>query len=176
MIDDSENESNLVQRREDRRTLERMRRKLATSGSVAKKMDVQRPVAAKRKLRIWPIAAGAAVLLLALNFGLSTGQNHIMKAMGANTAALNALTPPPGLSLDDQVRFWAYAVWDVPKLRARFTVPKGTVIDNKAARKQLEQLLAENLGPDVRNEVFILQQKDPPPPEPKIKPVAKKTK
>lgn len=168
MTDD--NESNLVQRREDKRTLEKMRRKLATSGTVVKKSDQPRlGQPGKPGPRIWPFAIGAAVLLIALNFGLSN-QDSIKKAVGVKTESSNRLAPPPGLSLDDQVRFWAYAVYDIPKLRARFTVSKGAVIDKKAARTQLESLLAENLGNEVRNEVFAMQQNEPVP-KPGPKPV-----
>jgi hypothetical protein len=171
MMDDSQNESNLVQRREDRRTLEKMRRKLATSGTVSKKSNLPHQ-AKKPGLRIWPFAVAAAVLLIALNFGLSTQENKILKAMGVSVPGQNTLTPPPGLSLDEKVRFWAYAVYDVPKLRARFAIPKGTKVDSKAARKELEQMLAEDLGAEVRNEIFILQQKDPQPKIPAQKPKA----
>lgn len=175
MIDDSQNESNLMQRREDRRTLEKMRRKLATSGTMSKKGDLphQAHQMKKRGLRIWPFAAGAALLLLAINFGL--GSKDVRNALGANAPAANALTLPGGLALDEQARFWAYAVYDVPKLKTRFRIRKGIVIDSKAARKQLEQILAENLGPEVRNEIFVFQQKDPVPKAPaaKPKPVAK---
>jgi hypothetical protein len=158
-----ENESNLVQRREDRRTLEKMRRKLATSGTVGKKSDPPRQgQPRKRGMRIWPFAIGAIGLLIALNFGLSQ-QDAILKAIGVETESKNKLTPPAGLSMDDQVRFWAYAIYDIPKLRARFTVPKGVSIDTKSARTQLENLLAENLGNEVRNEVFLMQQKEPAP-------------
>ncbi|MEO6095191.1 MAG: hypothetical protein ABIW76_05790 [Fibrobacteria bacterium] len=166
MIDDSRNESNLMQQREDRRTLAKMRRKLATSGTIPKKSDLshqahqahQAHQVNKRSLRIWPFAAGAAILLLALNFGLGT--KYVQNALGANGPPANTLALPPGLALDDQARFWTYAVYDVPKLKSRFSIPKGMPIDIKAARKQLEQILAENLGPDVRNEIFIFQQKD----------------
>jgi hypothetical protein len=176
MIDESQNESNLMQRREDRRTLEKMRRKLATSGTMSKKGDLPHH-GKKRSLRIWPFAVGAALLLIALNFGLGTKQAQ--KALGANAPAANALKLPPDLALDEQARFWAYAVYDVPKLRIRFRIPKGIVVDNKAARIQLEQILAENLGPEIRNEIFVFQQKEPPPKAPaksksaKAKPGAK---
>jgi hypothetical protein len=156
-----ENESNLVQRREDKRTLEKMRRKLATSGTVVKKSDQSRlGQPGKPGKRIWPIAIGAAALLIALNFGLSN-QDAILRAVGAKTESSNKLAPPPGLSLDEQARFWAYAVYDLPKLRARFKVPKGVLIDKNSARTQLDILLAENLGNEVRNEVFVMQQNAP---------------
>jgi hypothetical protein len=166
MIDDSQNESNLMQRREDRRTLEKMRRKLATSGTMSKKGDLPHH-GKKRSLRIWPFAVGAALLLIALNFGLGTKQ--VQKALGTKAPAANALTPPPNLTLDEQARFWAYAVYDVPKLKTRFRIAKGIVVDSKAARMQLEQILAENLGPEVRNEIFVFQQKEPPPKKPAAK-------
>lgn len=172
MSDD--NESNLVQRREDRRTLEKMRRKLATSGTVGKKSDLPRQAQPgnKRGMRIWPFAMVAAGLLIALNFGLSQ-QDAILKALGIQTESQNQPKPPPGLSLDEQSRFWAYAIYDIPKLRARFSVPRGVAIDKKFARTQLEILLAGNLGNEVRNEVFVMQQKDP---VPKAKPKPAKSK
>lgn len=163
-----ENESNLVQRREDRRTLAKMRSKLATSGTVGKKSDLPRQVQpGKGGMRIWPFAIGAAGLLIALNVGLSQ-QDAILKAIGVEAPSPNKLAPPPGLSLDDQARFWAYAAYDIPKLRARFTMPRGVAIDTRLALTQLENLLAENLGNEVRNEIFAMQQKEPAPkPHPK---------
>src|SRR5689334_6138632 len=108
MIDDSQNESNLMQRREDRRTLEKMRRKLATSGTVSKKSDLPRQAHQVKKpgFRLWPFAIGAALLLIAINFGLGTKQ--VQNVLGANAPIANALTPPAGLTLDEQARFWAY--------------------------------------------------------------------
>lgn len=158
-----ENESNLVQRREDRRTLEKMRRKLATSGTVGKMSEQPRQnlqaKQGKRGMRIWPFAIGAAGVLIALNFGLSN-QDTLLKALGIESESKNQPKAPPGLSLDEQTRFWAYAIYDIPKLRARFSVPRGAAIDKKFARTQLENLLADNLGNEVRNEVFVMQQKD----------------
>jgi hypothetical protein len=158
-----ENESNLVQRREDRRTLEKMRRKLATSGTVGKKSDLPRQgQPGKRGMRIWPFAMVVGGLLMALNFGLSN-QDAILKAVGLESESQNQPKPPPGLSLDEQARFWAYAIYDIPKLRARFSVPRGSAIDKNFARTQLEILLAGNLGNEVRNEVFVMQQNEPVP-------------
>ena len=166
-----ENESNLVQRREDRRTLQKMRSKLATSGTVGKKIEPARTIQpGKRGMRIWPFAIGAAGLLIALNFGLSN-QEALLKAVGVEAETRNQPKPPPGLAPDDQARFWAYAIYDLPKLRARFSVPRGAVLDKKSARTQLEILLAGNLGNEVRNEIFVMQQN-----EPAAKPVPKPAK
>ncbi|MDB5102998.1 MAG: hypothetical protein JWP91_687 [Fibrobacteres bacterium] len=160
MADDSQNESNLVQRREDRRTLEKMRRKLASSGKISSKHNLPQLKSGKRAgMRIWPLAIAAGVLLIGLNFGLSLRQDKITSAVDASSSA--NLSPPPGLTLDEQVRFWAYAVYDVPKLRSKFHIPKGAVLNPVVARKNLEQLLAENLGIEVRNEIFAYQQKFP---------------
>jgi hypothetical protein len=81
------------------------------------------------------------------------------------------LEPPPGLSLDEQTRFWCYAAYDYPKLKSRYKLPKGVVIDAAAARNNLERLLAEDIGNAVRNEVFAYQQARPGPGA--AKPVAK---
>lgn len=163
MTDDLSNETNLVQRREDRRTLERMRRKLATSGSVASKMDVNVPQREKRTIRIWPFVIALGVALAGMNFALHTQQDKIIGAMGAGGKGSVRLTPPPGLSLDEQVRFWCYAVYDFPKMKSYFKVPKGAVLDKAAARQNLDRLLAEDLGTEVRNEIFAYQQANPDP-------------
>jgi hypothetical protein len=158
---DPQNESNLVQRpREDKRTLEKMRSKLATSGKTGGKRSAKpelRRTQPKKSIRIWPWIIGAAVILAGLNFTLHTQQDRIMSAMGVKQTA-GPLTVPPGLKPDDQARFWAYAAYDVAKLRATFTIPKGAILDQALARRNLERLLAEDLGTSVRNEIFALQQ------------------
>ncbi|MDQ3000112.1 MAG: hypothetical protein M3Y08_02445 [Fibrobacterota bacterium] len=164
MADDS-NDTNLVQQREDRRTLAKMRRKLATSGTLSAKLDSEKHKN-KRTVRVWPWVAAAALILVGLNFALRTHQDKIVGAMGIQKGVTVTLTPPPGLKLDQEVLFWAYAVYDVPKLKAKFSVPKGAVLNQVIARRKLEGLLAEDLGADVRNEIFAMQQNAPPPAAP----------
>ncbi|MDB5048298.1 MAG: hypothetical protein JWO30_1369 [Fibrobacteres bacterium] len=160
-----ENENNLVQRaREDRRTLEKMRRKLATSGHMGKN-DVAKLKSAKRGIRIWPIAAAAAVLLIGLNFALRGPDDHAIAAIAGKNGHKAPLAPPATANLDEQARFWAYAIYDIAKLKSHFTIPKGSVIDPAAARQNLERLLAENLGNEVRKEIFTFQQNAPQAPE-----------
>ncbi len=158
-----ENENNLVQRgREDRRTLEKMRRKLATSGQMGKN-DVIKLKKTKKGMRIWPAAIAAAAILVGVNFMLNTQQDKIVGTIGGKASQKAALAPPAGTSLDDQARFWAYASYDIPKLKAKFKIPKGSVIDPVAAYANLEKILADNLGVEVRKEIFTIQQSAPPP-------------
>jgi hypothetical protein len=168
-----ENENNLVQRREDKRTLEKMRRKLATSGHMGKN-NISKLKPTKSTLRIWPFAAVAVALLLGLNFVLHTQQDKVVSAMGGKTVEKAPLAPPAGASLDEQARFWAYASYDIIKLKSHFAIPKGSVINSIAARQNLERLLPENLGPEVRNEIFTYQQNAPPPMSPKLTTARKK--
>lgn len=159
-----ENENNLIEKaREDRRTLEKMRRKLATSGHMGKN-NVAKLKSQKKDFRIWPFAGVAVALLLGLNFFLHSKPDAAVAALGGKTASSIALTPPTGATLDDQARFWAYAVYDIVKLKASFKIAKGAVIDRTVAKKNLERLLAENLGAGVRTEIFTLQQNAPPEP------------
>lgn len=164
MADDS-NDTNLVQQREARRTLAKMRRKLATSGTLSAKLDSGKHKT-KRTVRVWPWVAAAALILVGLNFALRTHQEKIVGAMGVQKGATAVLTPPPGLKLDQEVLFWAYAIYDVPKLKAKFPIPRGAVLNQMTARQNLERLLAEDLGAEVRNEIFAMQQKAPPPAAP----------
>jgi hypothetical protein len=154
MSDD--NDVDLVQRREDRRTLAKMRSKLATSGQSIKKEPVKQKSAAAKKSRsrIVPIAIGALVLALGLGFALRS-----QSGADAHAMVRTSFEPPAGASLDDQARFWAYILYDMAKLKARFGVPSGIVINKTAARKNLEILLSGNLGTDVRNEIAALQRK-----------------
>jgi hypothetical protein len=162
-----ENGNNLVQRgHDDRRTLEKMRRKLATSGQMGKN-DVIKLKKNKPARRIWPFAIAAAAVLLGLNYALNTHQEQIIGAIGGPRLANIPLAPPAGTSLDEQARFWAYAAYDIHKLKARFNIPKGVVVDKVAAYKNLEKILADNLGVEVRNEIFALQQNAPSPVEKK---------
>ena len=159
-----ENENHLIEKaREDRRTLEKMRRKLATSGHMGKN-NVTKMKSSKSTLRIWPFAAVAVAVLLGLNFFLHTKSDAVASALGGKTAGSVHLAPPAGASLDDQARFWAYATYDIVKLKASFKIAKGVVIDRPEAKKNLERLLPENLGSAVRTEIFTLQQNAPPEP------------
>jgi hypothetical protein len=162
-----ENENNLVQRgRDDRRTLEKMRRKLATSGQMGKNDVIKlKKNNNKPAKRIWPFAIAIVAVLLGLNYALNTHQDQIVSAIGGQKPVKVPLAPPAGTSLDDQARFWAYAAYDVPKLKARFQIPKGAVVDNVSAYANLEKILADNLGTEVRKEIFTLQQSAPAPVE-----------
>ena len=161
MSDDLVNENNLVQRREDRRTLAKMRSKLATSGQVAAKLDVPVPKQ-KRGVRIWPFVLALGVVLVGMNFAVRT-QHDRMSAAALGTKGSVRLAPPAGTSLDEQARFWLYATYDFDKLKLRFKLPKGVVLDKVNARQNLDHLLAEDLGADIRNEIFAYQQAHPDP-------------
>ena len=163
MADEISNGTNLVPPRGDRRTLAKMRGKLATSSHRGKKPDSTRPVGPKRQMRIWPFIIGLGLALAGMEFAM-----HAREDTGAGTTAggLHAtahIAPPPGLSLDEQARFWCYAAYDYPKLKSRFKPPKGSICIPAEARANLERLLAEDLGNAVRNEIFVYQQAHPDP-------------
>ena len=164
MSDDLTNENNLVQRREDRRTLAKMRSKLATSGQVSAKLDVALPKQRQRSIKIWPFVVGLGAVLFIANVALKSQQKQTAASkMVANGKTSVTLEPPPGLSLDEQSRFWCYATYDFDKLKKSFPVPKGLVLNKVEARKNLDRLLAEDLGAQVRNEIFAYQQAHPDP-------------
>lgn len=159
-----ENENNLVQKtREDRRTLEKMRRKLATSGHMGKN-DVIKLKKNKKSMRIWPFAVVAAAALIGANLVLHTQQDKLVTALGGKVEDIKPpLAPPAGTSLDDQARFWTYATYDIAKLKAKFKIPRGSVVNQMTAYANLQKILADNLGAEVRKEIFIIQQNSPAP-------------
>ncbi len=173
MIDDLSNENNLVQRREDKRTLAKMRSKLATSGQVARKLDVPVPKQ-KKGVRIWPFVVGLGLMLAGMNFAVRTQHDrNASLALGGKSSVM--LAPPAGATLDERARFWCYATYDYDKLKLRFKLPKGAVLDKAETRRNLDKLLAEDLGSEVRTEIFAYQQAHPDPiPKAPVKPVKKK--
>jgi hypothetical protein len=140
----------------DRRALAKMRGKLAASDRSRSWPEPARAVRPKRSLRIWPFVIALGLALAVMEIALWTRDRGHPGPDGAGQAS--RLAPPPGLSLDEQARFWCYAAYDYPKLKFRYKLPKGVVIDAAAARANLERLLAEDIGNAVRNEVFAYQQ------------------
>jgi hypothetical protein len=158
MTDDASNGTHLVPPRLDRRAMAKMRGKLSASGRMDKQTDLPRLARSKRSVRIWPFVIALGLALGGMNLAMRAQQG---KFSGSGTVPANGvsrLQPPPGLSLDEQTRFWCYAVYDYPKLKARFKLPKGAYGDKQTARANLDRLLAEELGAAVRNEVFAYQQ------------------
>lgn len=172
---DNEYGSDLVERsREDFRKLQKMRSKLVTSGQTNLKLQAP-PKSGKSTIRIWPLVVAAILALAGLNYALFAHSDQVLKAMGADKGVSAKLALPPGLSLDDQARFWAYSVYDVNKLRGEFKVPKGVAVNLKECRLKLDLILAENLGPEVRAEINAYQVAHPDP-IPAATPVAVKKK
>jgi hypothetical protein len=163
MADESSNETHLVPPRLDRRALAKMRGKLATSEHRGKKAEILRPAGTKRHIRIWPFVIALAMVLTGMEFTLRAWEEAKPGEAAGRSQALARMEPPPGLSLDEQARFWCYAAYDHPKLKARFKLPKGLYFEQREARRRLEHLLAEDLGNAVRNEIFAYQQAHPDP-------------
>lgn len=164
------NASNLFQSSgEGRRTLAKMRGKLASSGSIAAANPVSLANAARRPIRfkLWVVAAAA--FLAGLNYALMAHPDRILSALGAAAAPARELQPAAALSLDDQARFWAYALYDRPGLHKRYGAGGGAILNTGRARERLEHLLAGDLGNAVRNEITALRKTGLPAPE-KAKP------
>jgi hypothetical protein len=170
MADEIPDGTNLVPPRADRRTLAKMRGKLATSSHKGKKAETARPARPKRHIRILPFVIGLGLALAGMEIALHASQDSRSGPAAGGLPMGSRIAPPPGLSLDEQARFWCYAAYDYPKLKARFKPPKGAINDSKQALRNLENLLAENLGNAVRNEIFAYQQAHPDPAAAKILP------
>jgi hypothetical protein len=158
MSDEASNGTHLVPPRLDRRAMAKMRGKLAASGRMDKNAGLPRLARPKRSLRIWPFVIALALALGGMHFALRAQGGKLSGTGALRSNGVIRLEPPPGLSLDEQTRFWCYAVYDYPKLKARFKLPKGTLPDKQAAQANLDRLLAEDLGAAIRNEVFVYQQ------------------
>lgn len=176
MPDEASNGTHLVPPRLDRRAMAKMRGKLSASGRMGKNPDLARLARPKRSIRIWPFVIALGLALGGMHFALRAQGGKLSGPGGTHANGVGRLEPPPGLSLDEQTRFWCYAVYDYPKLKARFKLPKGAYPDKQAARANLDRLLAEDLGAAVRNEVFVYQQAREIPAGPKAtsKPASKK--
>ena len=163
MSEDLPRGSHLVPPSVNRRALAKMRGKLAASGQSGRKLEMAKPARARRPARIWPFVIALGLALAGMDLALHTQHDRIAAAMSGGAGGSPRLEPPPGLALDEQARFWCYAAYDFPRLKARFKLPKAVVNDKQEARANLERLLAENLGDEVRREVFAYQHAGPAP-------------
>ncbi|HKP96571.1 MAG TPA: hypothetical protein VJ385_12505 [Fibrobacteria bacterium] len=158
-----QNEFNLGPRMpRERPTLEQMRRRLASApAEPPPKPESPRKLRARRnKRRTLALMVALAALLVGLNFLARSQKDAILEAVGVRTLSA-PLASPPGLSLDDRARFWAYAAFDQGKLRERFKVPASAFIDRVDARHHLEDLLTRELGAQARAEVLALRNPSP---------------
>lgn len=173
-IEPQRNASHLFQSSgEGRRTLAKMRGKLASSGSLSAANPASVAHKERHPIRYMhrAVAAVAVLLLAGLNYALIAHPDRILSVLGSASAPARELAPPAAFSLDDQARYWAYALYDMPGLRMRFGGSGGAALNSVKAKDSLERLLAGELGDAVRNEITALQKSRIPPSQPIARPV-----
>jgi hypothetical protein len=144
------------QPQKERPTLDQMRKKLASGSSAPAPSVTGNPASRKRRSRSVPwMIAVAAVLVAANVLGLSR-KDAILEIVGVQNLS-EPVSPPPGLSLDERARFWAYAAYDQAGLRARYKLPPAAFLDPEDARHHVEDLLTQGLDAKVREGILALR-------------------
>jgi hypothetical protein len=122
--------------------LEKMRNKLASKPSTAqiqieRKRDQRRSAATT-----WTIRALVLLALAAVNY-LFIGNGDLIASKLRKPAVPRLPVPALTASADEQALYYAYALYDYPKLEERFKIKGFYAVDQNDARRKLEALLPE---------------------------------
>lgn len=82
----------------------------------------------------------AAFLALSLSLWIADGKDALLARLGYRSVA-PLPEPSAGFSLDDQARYWTYALYDFDALKRRYHVSGYFAIDGARARGRLDDLL-----------------------------------
>jgi hypothetical protein len=122
--------------------LEKMRNKLASKPSSAQvkteyKRDVRRQAATT-----WTIRALVLLALAAVNY-LLIGNGELIASKLRKPAVPRLPAPALTYSADERALYYAYALYDYPKLKERYGVAGFVAVDQADAKRKLEALLPE---------------------------------
>lgn len=146
-----EYELSLLQREPDReKLLGRMRGKLANFTPPPEPAGPS--FAVRRRMRkqawTWVVRIALVAMIAAVNWLLMDRKDQILSKMGYE--GVPGLPEPAGnLSADEQALYYAYALYDFAKFKARFGAAGYPAVDQAATRRLLEDLM-----PQVSNAVL----------------------
>lgn len=119
--------------------LSKMRGKLA-GFAPPPSVEIRSKAVTKRKTYAWAARILILAALVAGNYLLLDKKHVILAKMGYE--GVPSLPKPRGsMSLDERALYYTYALYDISKLRQRFGIDGYYAIDEKSAKKKLEELL-----------------------------------
>jgi hypothetical protein len=120
--------------------LEKMRSKLATTPSTAQAETERKREVRRRATASWTVRGLALAGLIALNYFVF-GHREEIAAKLQRHAVPSLPAPSAAASPDEQALYYVYALFDYPKLGARFGVTGFYAVDQAAAKRRVEDLL-----------------------------------
>jgi hypothetical protein len=131
----------LLQRNPSReQLLEKMRNKLAASPGTAQAESQRRKEVRRRSAGTWAVRALALLGLCAINY-LLIGNRDVIAAKLHKPAVPRLPAAAETLSPDAQALYYVYALYDYPRLREQYGVNGFLAVDQKEARRRLDELL-----------------------------------
>jgi hypothetical protein len=120
--------------------LEKMRSKLASTPSTAQVETERKRDVRRRATASWTVRGLALAGLIALNYFVFGHREQI--AAKLHRHAVPALpSPSAAASPDEQALYYVYALFDYPKLAARYGVTGFYAVDQAAVKRRLEELM-----------------------------------
>jgi hypothetical protein len=121
--------------------LEKMRNKLASKPSTAQVQTERKREQRRGAATTWTIRALVLLALAAVNY-LFLGNGDLI-ASKLRKPAVPRLPAPAAASADEKALYYAYALYDYPKLEQQFKIKGFFAVDQADARRKLEALLPE---------------------------------
>jgi hypothetical protein len=122
--------------------LEKMRNKLASKPSSAQVQIEHKRDKGRRAATTWTIRALVLLALAAVNY-LLIGNGELIAAKLSKPAVPRLPAPALTASADERALYYAYALYDSPKLKERYGVSGFYAVDQADAKRKLEALLPE---------------------------------
>jgi hypothetical protein len=132
---------NLLQNNPPRELLlEKMRGKLASTPSAANVQVERKREVRKRAAASWIVRAVALLALGAINY-LLIGNRDVIAAKLHKPAVARLPAPTESFSADERALYYAYALYDYPKLKERYGISGFYAVDQADARNKLQALM-----------------------------------
>ncbi len=120
--------------------LEKMRSKLATTPPAAVVEKVRKREVHQRATSTWSMRILMLLGFIAINYFVIGHKDTLAAKIGVR-AVPSLPDPVSQYSNDDQAMYYVYALYDYPQLQKKFGVNKFFAVDQKDARRRLDDLL-----------------------------------
>jgi hypothetical protein len=122
--------------------LEKMRNKLASKPSTAQIQTERKRDQRRGAATTWTIRALILLALAAVNY-LFLGNGDLIASKLRKPSVPRLPAPALSSSADERALYYAYALYDYPKLEEQFKVKGFFAVDQNDAKRKLEALLPE---------------------------------
>jgi hypothetical protein len=122
--------------------LEKMRNKLASKPGTAQIRSEHKRGKRRSAATTWTVRALVLLSLAAVNY-LFLGNGDLIASKLRKPSVPRLPVPAAALSVDERALYYAYALYDYPRLEERFKVTGFYAVDQTDAKRKLEALLPQ---------------------------------